>query len=63
LREAGVSVHEISLTLEDFREADEIFSTGNLSKVVPVIGFDDRRLEYGAVTKRARSLYWEWAHS
>lgn len=63
LRQAGVSVHETTLTLQDFREADEIFSTGNISKVVPIIGFDDRALEYGAITKRARSLYWEWAHS
>lgn len=62
LRTADVTVHETSLTLQDFREADEIFSTGNISKVVPIIGFDERKLEYGAVTKRARSLYWEWAH-
>lgn len=34
-----------------------------MSKVVPIIGFDERKLEYGAVTKRARALYWEWAHS
>jgi len=63
LRQAGVSVHETTLTLQDFREADEIFSTGNISKVVPIIGFDERALEYGAITKRARALYWEWAHS
>ena len=36
-----MTVHEITLTVEDFRQADEIFSTGNMSKVVPVIGFDD----------------------
>ena len=63
LRQAGVSVHETTLTLQDFREADEIFSTGNISKVVPIIGFDERALEYGTITNRARSLYWEWAHS
>ncbi|WP_041596456.1 branched-chain amino acid aminotransferase [Brucella melitensis] len=63
LREAGVSVHETTLKIEDFREADEIFSTGNMSKVVPIIGFDERKLDYGLVTKRARALYWEWAHA
>jgi branched-chain amino acid aminotransferase len=63
LRAAGVTVHETTLKIEDFRQADEIFSTGNMSKVVPIIGFDDRKLEYGAVTKHARSLYWEWAHA
>ncbi len=56
-------MHETTLKIEDFREADEIFSSGNMSKVVPIIGFDDRQLEYGPVTKRARALYWEWAHA
>lgn len=63
LRHAGVSVYETTLSVQDFREAEEIFSTGNMSKVVPIIGFDERKLEYGAIAKRARSLYWEWAHS
>ncbi|WP_373236294.1 branched-chain amino acid aminotransferase [Cohaesibacter celericrescens] len=63
LQQAGVKVHEITLTLEDFRNADEIFSTGNISKVVPIIGFDDRTLDYGPITKKARSLYMDWAHA
>lgn len=63
LRQAGVTVHEITLTIEDFREADEIFSSGNISKVVPVVGFDDKQLEFGPIAKKARSLYWEWAHA
>ncbi len=63
LRAAGVTVHETTLSVQDFREADEIFSTGNLSKIVPVIGFDDRALEYGPIARRARALYWEWAHA
>src|SRR5262245_61858191 len=62
LRQAGVTVHEATLTLEDFRTADEIFSTGNISKVMPVTAFDDRRLEYGPIARKARALYWEWAH-
>lgn len=63
LRAAGVSVHEVALTVEDFREADEIFSSGNISKVVPVIAFDDRRLEYGPIARKARALYMDWAHA
>jgi branched-chain amino acid aminotransferase len=63
LRDAGVPVHEVTLTMDDFRNAEEIFSTGNLSKVVPVIGFDDLKLDFGAVTRKARSLYWDWAHA
>jgi branched-chain amino acid aminotransferase len=63
LRAAGVPVHEVSLRVEDFREADEIFSSGNMSKVVPVIGFDDKAFDFGPMAKKARSLYWDWAHA
>ncbi|WP_394846215.1 branched-chain amino acid aminotransferase [Pendulispora brunnea] len=63
LRHAGVTVHETTLTVDDFRQADEIFSTGNVSKVVPITRFDDRTLEYGPMARKARQLYWDWAHS
>jgi branched-chain amino acid aminotransferase len=63
LREAGVSVHEVTLTVADFREANEIFSTGNMSKVVPIVAFDDRNLAFGPLTRKARGLYWDWAHA
>jgi branched-chain amino acid aminotransferase len=62
LRRAGVTVEERTLTVEDFRAADEIFSTGNMGKVLPVIGFDGRALQPGPFYARARALYWEWAH-
>jgi branched-chain amino acid aminotransferase len=63
LREAGVTVHETTLTVQDFREADEIFSSGNMSKVVPIVAFDDKRLEFGPLARKARALYWDWAHA
>ena len=63
LRGAGVMVHEMTLTIADFRGADEIFSTGNISKVVPVIGFDDRPLPFGPIARKARQLYMDWAHA
>ncbi|MFM2279075.1 MAG: hypothetical protein RLZZ444_1306, partial [Pseudomonadota bacterium] len=63
LRDAGVTVHEISLKVEDFREADEIFSTGNMSKVVPITAFDDRQFQFGPLARKARTLYWDWAHA
>ncbi|WP_170314835.1 branched-chain amino acid aminotransferase [Aquibium carbonis] len=62
LREAGQAVVEKSLTVADFLGADEIFSTGNHSKVVPVIQIEDRTLQAGPVAKKARDLYWDWAH-
>lgn len=60
---AGQKVVEKTLSVRDFLEADEIFSTGNHSKVVPVIRIEDRDLQAGPVAKKARELYWEWAHS
>jgi branched-chain amino acid aminotransferase len=63
LRESGVTVVEKSLLYEDFRAADEIFATGNYSKVVPVIRIDDRPLPFGPHYQKARELYWKFAHS
>ncbi|WFT78986.1 branched-chain amino acid aminotransferase [Methylobacterium sp. CB376] len=62
LREAGVTVAETTLTHADFAAADEIFSTGNFSKVMPVTGIDGRELEPGPIYQRARDLYWAYAH-
>ena len=63
LRESGVTVVEKTLTYQDFEKADEIFSTGNYSKVVPVIRIGDRSLPFGSLYTKARKLYWEFAHS
>lgn len=53
----------MTLGIADFRTADEIFSTGNISKVVPVIGFDERPLPFGPIARMARQLYMDWAHT
>ncbi len=63
LADAGLKVVEKSLKVSDFMDADEVFSTGNHSKVVPVIKLDDREMQAGPVARKARDLYWEWAHS
>lgn len=63
LADYGFRTTEKALTIKDFLEADEIFSTGNHSKVVPVIRFEDRELQPGPMATKARELYWEWAHS
>jgi branched-chain amino acid aminotransferase len=63
LRENSVTVIEKTLTYHDFQAADEIFSTGNYSKVVPVIRIDDRSLKPGPMYTKARDLYWAFAHS
>lgn len=63
LADHGVQTSERVLSVRDFLEADEIFSTGNHSKVVPVTRFQERDLQPGPIAKKARELYWEWAHS
>ena len=63
LRDAGVEVRETALAVADFLDADEIFSTGNYSKVVPVTRIEERELQPGPVHNKARRLYWEWAHA
>lgn len=62
LRSAGVEVVEKQLRIEDFRSADEIFSTGNFGKVVAVTRLDDQDFEMGPVYRKARELYWAFAH-
>jgi branched-chain amino acid aminotransferase len=62
LREDGVEVVEKSLAYRDFLEADEIFSSGNFAKVHPVKRIDDRVLQPGPLYRRARKLYWDFAH-
>lgn len=62
LREAGIAVHERSLTWQDFLEADEVFQTGNYGKVMPFTRVADRDLQPGPIYSRARELYWSWAH-
>jgi branched-chain amino acid aminotransferase len=63
LRNAGVRVTEKTLTYGDFETADEIFATGNYSKVVPVTRIGDHSLPFGPVYTKARELYWAFAHS
>ncbi|MEQ1950755.1 branched-chain amino acid aminotransferase [Mesorhizobium sp. CN2-181] len=63
LGDYGFRTIEKTLSVRDFRHADEIFSTGNYSKVVPVTRIEDRDLQPGPVARKARELYWEWAHA
>jgi len=62
LRKAGIAVYERSLDYRELLEADEIFSTGNFGKVMPFTRIDDRDLQPGPICRRARELYWEFAH-
>src|SRR2546428_2005110 len=55
LRAGGVTVVERVLTYQDFQKADEIFSSGNYSKVVPIGRIGDRSLQPGPLYTKAPS--------
>jgi len=63
LRQSGVTVVEKTLTYPDFEAADEIFASGNYSKVVPATRIGERTLPFGPLYIKARELYWAFAHS
>ena len=63
LRRDGVKVHECVLSFDDFRSADEVFLTGNMTKITPVTAFDNVQYQVGPIAHRARELYWDWALS
>ena len=63
LSKANVTVHETVLSFDDFRQADEVFMSGNMSKVTPVTEFGGTHYQYGPVTRRVREMYWDWALS
>jgi branched-chain amino acid aminotransferase len=62
LRDAGIEVHERTLTWTDVLHADEVFSTGNFGKVLPITRVDRRELQPGPIYTRAREMYWSFAH-
>jgi len=63
LRDAGATIVEATMRYSDFQSADEIFSTGNFTKVSPVTRIDDRDLPPGPFYRKARELYWQFAHA
>jgi branched-chain amino acid aminotransferase len=63
LRDAGVEVEEAVLSIKDLLSAQEVFSTGNHGKVVPVRRIEDREWPIGPITSRARELYFDFART
>ena len=63
LREYGKKVSETVLTFQDFEDADEVFMTGNMTKIMPVTAFEDKNYQVGSVAKLARELYWDWSRT
>ncbi|WP_075221489.1 branched-chain amino acid aminotransferase [Acuticoccus yangtzensis] len=63
LEAAGYRVEATTLSVADFMDADEIFSTGNMGKVLPVTRIETREMQPGPVFHKARQLYWDYAHA
>lgn len=61
LRDDGVKVEERQIKYPELSDADELFATGNYTKIKPVIQLDDRTVQPGPVAARARELYFEYA--
>jgi branched-chain amino acid aminotransferase len=57
----GITVHEKVLTFADFDAADEVFMTGNMSKITPVTALDDVQYQGSTIARRLRDMYWDWA--
>jgi branched-chain amino acid aminotransferase len=63
LRQDGQEVVEGRLTWDDFKQADEVFSVGNYGKVQPVTRVEARDIQPGPKFRKARDLYWAFAHA
>ena len=63
LEEDGIEVVETTLTRRDILEADEVFSSGNYGKVIPITAVEDKDFAVGPICKRAKELYFDFARS
>ncbi|WP_149140967.1 branched-chain amino acid aminotransferase [Gemmobacter caeruleus] len=63
LRADGIEVREAVLSFADVAAADEVFLSGNFSKVTSVARFDDVTYRSRKMTDHVRTLYMDWAHS
>ena len=63
LSSTGIEVREREVTYADVVSADEVFSTGNLGKILPVVRVDDTCFVVGPICKKAREAYFAFAKS
>ena len=62
LQENGIEVHERTVSIADLETADEMFASGNHGKVQAITRYEERNMQAGPLYKRARELYWAYAH-
>ncbi len=61
LRSDGIEVQERALSFDEVLHADEVFNSGNFSKLLPVTRVEGRELQSGPIYRRARQLYFDYA--
>ena len=62
IKTKGLRLEERAFTVKEAYAAGEAFITGASQIVMPVVRIDDRSLQPGPLYRRARELYWEFAH-
>lgn len=61
LQTDGIDAREAVVSRADVMAADEVFTTGNFAKVLPITQVEGRAFQPGPVHRRARQLYWRFA--
>ncbi len=61
LKARGIRVVERTVSVADVLDADEVFSTGNWGKVLPIVRVDDREFPVGPLYSAAREAYFAFA--
>ena len=56
-----IRIIEKEISPDFLKEADELFMTGNLNKVLPVTKLEDNDLGIGPLSTTIRDLYFDWA--
>ncbi len=62
--EAGIDAVERNVSLTEFYNADEVFTSGTMGELTPVVEIDGRRIgdgRPGPVTRQLSTLYVDWA--
>ena len=58
-RENDIPCEEANISIAEMYAADEVFITGTMGEIVPVVESDGRGLGYGGITKGIQELYGE----
>ena len=63
-RDEGLPAAERNLSVTEFYNADEVFTTGTMGELTPVVEIDGRRIgdgQPGPMTRHLSELYVAWA--